>query len=224
VGRLALAVLLIYLPIVAQADVLATFDWVPGTATPENPLAAATTTASGSLTLDLSSFSLTGTSSPPNFGQYYASGNPASSANVVGLSYTFADGVTVDLPELTSVANLNTSTSWVTSGGDTPYNVPTGTTAGDYLVSAFTLYGTADGANFAIANSAGTAGATYANGVGNADNSYNGSAGHAAITDGGYWELVQVTPVPLQPAGVMLLSGICLLGWALRSRVSLGAV
>lgn len=196
------------LPVVTHASMLATFDWVPGTQTPENPDSAATVTPSGTLTLELSSFSLTGTSNPPNAGPYYASAADAAAPDIVGLSYTFANGASVSLSELTSMT-LATTSPWLTSGLDDAYNVPSGTPAGYYLVSAFSLSGTADGVNFMLANNAGgVPGATYTNGIANADNSFNGSSLLPAITDGGYWELASVTPVPLPPGLPLLLGGL----------------
>jgi hypothetical protein len=216
-SALALVVAAAILPAAAHADVVETFTWVPGTATPENPSSAATTIASGTLTLDLSSFSLTGTSNPPNYGPYYASGANAATANITGLSYAFADGLSVSLSNVTTESVRSTTTPWQTSGLDVPGGLPTGTAAAYYLISGFTLSGTADGANFQIANNVGTAGATYANGVGNGDNSFNGASGYAAITDGGYWRLESVTTVPLPSSLLLLLSGLGLTAFARRA-------
>jgi len=203
---LALMVVAAIVP-AAHASMLVTFNWVPGTQTPENPNSAATTTAGGTLTLQLSSFSQTGSSNPPNFGPYYTSGADATSADIVALSYTFADGASVSLSEITGIT-LTTTSPWVTSGLDNAYNVPSGTPAGYYLVSPFSLSGTADGAGFMIANNSGGApGATYTNGIANADNSFNGTSLYPAVTDGGYWELAPASVVPLPPALLLLLSG-----------------
>jgi hypothetical protein len=200
------------MPTLADASSeLATFDWVPIS---ENPSSARTTTASGTLQLTLSSFSLTGTSQPPNFGPYYASGT-ASTANITGFTYTAADGLTVALSNVTS-ESLGSTTTWQTSGDFKPTSA---TTAGYYLISGFTLSGkTAQGSSFMIANNTGVAGATYANGVGNGDNSFNATSSIPAITDGGYWELASVTPVPLNPALPLFLSSIAGLGVFARRR------
>jgi hypothetical protein len=213
VGCLALLVAM-SLPTLADASsVLATFDWVPIS---ENPSSAKTTTASGTLELTLSSFALTGTTQPPNFGPYYASGT-ATTANITGLNYTAADGLTVGLSNVTS-ESLGSTTLWQTSGDVKPASAPT---AGYYLISGFTLSGkTAQGSPFMIANGVGTAGATYANGVGNGDNSFNATASIPAITDGGYWELASVTPVPLNAALPLLLSSLAGLGVFARRRAS----
>jgi hypothetical protein len=200
------------IPTLANASsVLATFDWVPIS---ENPSSAQTTTASGTLQLTLSSFALTGPTQPPNFGPYYASGT-AATANITGFSYTAADGLSVGLSNLTS-ESLGSTVTWQTSGDVKPASAPT---AGYYLISGFTLSGkTAQGSSFMIANAVGTAGATYANGVGNGDNTFNATASIPAITDGGYWELASVTPVPLNGALPLLLSSIAGLGVFARRR------
>ncbi len=200
------------LPTLADASsVLATFDWVPSS---ENPSSSKTTTASGTLELTLSSFALTGPTQPPNFGPYYASGT-ASTADITALSYTAADGLSVGLSNVTT-ESLGSTTVWQTSGDVKPASAPS---AGYYLISGFSLSGkTAQGSAFMLANGVGTAGATYANGVGNGDNSFNATASMPAITDGGYWELASVTPVPL-PAGLPLfLCSIAGLGVLARRR------
>lgn len=202
------------LPTLADASsVLATFDWVPIS---ENPSSAGTTTASGTLELTLSSFALTGPTQPPNFGPYYASGS-ASTANITALTYTAADGLAVSLSNVTS-ESLGSTTLWQTSGDVKPAAAPT---AGYYLISGFSLSGkTPQGSSFMIANGAGTAGATYANGVGNGDNSFNATSSIPAITDGGYWELASLTPVPLNATLPLLLSSIAGLGVFARRRTN----
>jgi hypothetical protein len=210
-------------PLAAQASEVVTFDWVSIT---ENPASVQTVTPSGTLQLTLPTFALTGTSTPPNYGPYYASG-AASTANITGFSYTDAEGLTVGLSNLTSKSV--SSTTWVTSGTDTPATgaqAVSPPSAGYYLVSGFSLSGTStQGSNFMIANSAGTAGATYANGIGNGDNTFQATSSLHAVTDGGYWELVSVssTPVPLPAALPLLLGGMGLLSRFGRRRVSPGA-
>lgn len=214
---LAAAALLGVLPVAAHATVIATFTWVP---TSENPVQGQPSTASGTLQLTLGSFSLTTGTNPtnsPNFAPYYASGT-ATSADVTAFSYTDANGQSVNLSNLTS--DTFQTSIWETSAPDTPATgagAPAAPGNGYYLVSGFTLNGTtAQGTGFKIANSAGTAGATFANGIGNGDNSFNLTGSHAAITDGGYWELASVTPVPLPSGMWLLLGGLGLCAWSLR--------
>ncbi len=206
------------LPAFAHADTIVTFDWVSGTPTPENPTSAASVTPGGTLTLDVSSFALTGTANPPNLGQYYASGGNAATVSIVGLNYEFADGAKVSLSNVTSMSVGSTTTPWQTSGLVIPGGVAGGTAANYYLISGFTLSGTANGANFQIGNVAGTAGATFANGVANGGNSFNGTAAYPAVTDGGYWQLASVTTVPLPAALPLLLSGLGMTGLFGRRR------
>jgi hypothetical protein len=214
---LAAALLVGALPMAAHATVIATFDWVP---TSENPLQGQPSTASGTLQLTLASFSQTTGSNPtnsPNFAPYYASGT-ATSADITAFSYTDANGQSVNLSNLTT-DSFQTSI-WETSATDTPATgaaAPSPPPSGYYLVNGFTLSGTtAQGSGFQIANNVGTPGATFANGIGNADNTFNLNGTHAAITDGGYWELASVTPVPLPSGLPLLLAGLGVLGWSQR--------
>ncbi len=201
---LATAALATALPVAAQASVIATFDWVSGGTTPENPTSAQTSTPSGTLELLLSSFSLTNTGSG-NYGPNYYTSGSASTATIYAFSYTAGDGLTVNKSNL-STTTLG-STIWATSASDIPYN--SGITPGYYLISAFSVSGTTPQSSpFQIANAPGTANANYANGVGNADNSFNAAGSIPGITDGGYWELQSVTAVPLPLALPLLLSGI----------------
>jgi hypothetical protein len=216
---LAAALLVSALPLAAHATVIATFDWVPIS---ENPPQGQPSTASGTLQLTLSSFSLTTGSNPtnsPNFAPYFASGT-ATSADITGFSYTDANGQSVNLSNLTT-ESFQTSI-WETSAVDTPATgaaAPSAPPPYYYLVSGFVLNGTtAQGTGFKIANSAGTAGATFANGIGNGDNSFDLNGSDAAVTDGGYWELVNVTPVPLPSGLPLLLAGLGACAWALRRR------
>jgi hypothetical protein len=212
---LAIAAVAAILPVAAQASVIATFEWVP---TSENPPSAQTATASGSLQLTLPSFALTGPTTPPNFGPYYASGT-ATTADITAFSYTAGNGLTVGLA---NVANRTLQSSiWATSGLDTPATgpqAPSPPTQGYYLISGFTLSGTtALGSPFMIANSIGTAGAMYANGIGNGTNTFNAAGSVPAIADGGYWKLASVSEVPLPGALPLLISALGGLG-AIRRR------
>ena len=177
--RLLLMAAVAALPVAAHASsVVVTFDWVPMS---ETPVGSETVTPSGSLQLTLSSFALTGTSDPPNYGPYYASGSDAATANITAFSYTAGDGLSVNLSNVTSESVRSTTTPWETSGDVTPapgspdpYPSPT---EGYYLVSGFTLSGdTAQGSPFMMANNVGTAGATYANGVPNGDATFNATS------------------------------------------------
>ncbi len=207
---LAIAAATIIAPVAAHATVIATFDWVPVS---ENPTSAPTTTASGVLTLTLPSLTLGGPSTPPNLGQYYSSGTNATTAEITGLTYTDAEGLSINLSEVTTESLRSTTTPWVTSGLDTP----AGATPGYYLVSGFNLSGTtSQGSPFMIANNIGTAGALFANGVGNDSNTFNATSSNVAITDNGYWQLETVTPVPLPPGLTLLLGGLGVMAWSMR--------
>jgi hypothetical protein len=218
VGLLAVAAAL---PLAAHGSEVVTFDWVP---TGENPTSAATTTAHGVLTLTLPSWSLTTAGNPagPNYGPYYT-GGAATTAEITGLLYTAADGLSVNLANVTTKSV--TSSTWVTSSVDTPasgaFGVPS---AGYYLVSAFTMSGTTpQGSPFMIANNTGTAGATYANGIGNGTNTFNTTTGTPvipAVADGGFWEFQSATAVPLPSGLPLLLGGLGLLTWLMRRKGS----
>ncbi len=210
---IAMATLSTAMPLAAQASVIATFDWVSGGQTPENPVSAQTTTPSGTLELLLSSFALTSTGTG-NFGPNYYTSGSATTATIVAFSYTAGNGLTVSQSNL-STTTLS-STIWATSASDKPYS---GTPTGYYLISAFNVSGTTpESSPFQIANGAGTANANYANGIGNADNTFNAAGSIPAITDGGYWELQSVVPLPLTLP--LLLSGIGALGVFARRRKS----
>lgn len=211
---LAIAAATVALPIAAHASVIETFDWVP---TQENPPTGWTTTPHGTLQLTLSTWTLGGPTTPPNFGPYFSGPTgTATTANITGFTYVAANGVTYNLGEVTSRTPGNPiTTTWQTSGlvtpaplaGD-PFPAPT---PGYYLISGFTLAGSAGGVSFMMANNVGTAGATYANGVGNAD--FTGPV----YEDGGYWKL-ETQAVPLPAALPLLLSGIGGLGALVRRR------
>jgi hypothetical protein len=194
-----------------------TFDWVPIV---ENPASAQTTTASGSITINFSSWGTVNPDDPPNYGPYYTTGS-AITGTITAFSYTSADGITVGLSNLstTTIGAPTTQAAqiWSTSSIDTPATgaqAPSPPTAGYYLITAFSVSGdTAQDTPFMISNNTGDAGATFANGIGNADTTFNADGSIPGIENGGYWEVV-----PL-PAGLpLLLSGLGLMGWLLRRR------
>jgi hypothetical protein len=214
-GCLALLVATSAPALATAATIDATFEWVPIS---ENPTTH-TTTPTGTLELQLSSFALTPyTGSNPNLGPSYYTSSGATTATIVAFSYTAGDGLSVGLSNLTTTALA--SRTWATSAIDTPASgaqAPSAPTAGYYLVTAFNVSGTTPRSSpFQIANAAGTADANYANGIGNGDNSFNAAGSIPAITDGGYWELTAVTPVPLPAALPLLLTGLG--GLALLAR------
>jgi PEP-CTERM motif len=208
------------LPMAANASIIETFVWVPGTQTPENPTSADTTTPSGMLQLSFTSFALTTPTGNPNLGPYYTS-STSQTATITAFSYTAGDGLSVNLSNITA-SSEHLTTTWDTSAVVKPLNAAS---SGYYLVNAFSFSGTtSQGSAFMMANAAGTAGANYANGVGNGDNTFNATTGSPvipAITDGGYWELQSVTTVPLPAALPLLLSGIGAIGAMARRRRSL---
>src|ERR1700753_657804 len=95
-GRIfAVTTLAVALPLAAHASpVLATFDWVSGGPTPENPTSAQTTTSSGTLELEFSPFALT-TTGTGNFGPNYYTSGTATTASIVSFSYTAGNGLSV---------------------------------------------------------------------------------------------------------------------------------
>src|ERR1700761_6636702 len=83
-------------PALAQANVIATFDWVSYvTNTGQSP----PTTPTGSFSVDLAAFSQTGSGSTA----YYTSGT-AETGTITALNYTFGDGITVGKSNLTSTS------------------------------------------------------------------------------------------------------------------------
>jgi hypothetical protein len=202
-GPLLAAALIVALPAVAQADVIATFDWVSYvTNTGQSP----PTVPSGTFSVDLASFNLTGTGSSA----YYLSSG-AETGTITNLSYTFGDGLSITKANLNSLTVA--SAVWSTSAIDTPSLAGT---AGRYLTTGFSQAGTDSGGTFNLASAAGTAGTTTPTGITLAGNGITPSFPPWSASDSGYWELVSVTPVPL-PAGLpLLLGGLGLIGRTLR--------
>lgn len=208
------------LPIAAYAEMV-TLDWVPIS---ENPATAGASTAHGSITLNISPWTLTPISGNGLGPNYYTS-DSAVTATITAISYTAGDGQTVD-----SLLDLSTTTLaakiWATSAIDEP---ATGAQAASpppaayYLISAFSFSGTTDqGAPIMFANTAGTAGANYGNGIDAsgiaiADVTDNAKGAFKGTETGGYWE---VSPVPLPAGFPLLLSGLALFGWFARRGVS----
>jgi hypothetical protein len=199
----------VVVPAAAHA-VMVTFDWVP---TSENP-PSGPSTAGGSITLDLPSWTLTPISGNGLGPDYYTSGS-ATTATIAAFSYTFGNGVSVALSNLstTTIGVPNSGapplgTVWATSAINTPASgaqAPSPPSAGYYLITQFAVSGSIGGTFFQLGNNAGTAGANYQNGIGNGGNNIGQPNG---ITDGGYWRLA---PVPLPATLPLLLGGLALL-------------
>jgi len=211
------ALLAASLPTAASA-VTVTFNWVPISENPA-PVPNAPSTAHGSMTLDIPSWTLTAIGPAPNFGPNYYTSGSAVAATITALSYTFGNGVSVGLSNLS--ATSITARTWATSALDTPASgaqAPSAPLQGYYLVTGFgaaEVHGTsAAGTPFSLANAAGTPGAAYQNGIGNGGNSINPPN---AIADGGYW-VVAPAAVPLPATLPLLISGLAGLGGFVRRR------
>lgn len=194
VAALSLAALsLAALPRAADADTLATFDWVPYTN-------GGSGTGSGDLVL-----TLPGTVSGPTFDVSFGSASAAMQA-VTGFSYTFSDGYSLDLADLQAGDLSLDSNTWET----TDIIQPAGAPQGVYLGSNFSfggyvmLPGLGETAySFKVASSGGNV-------------ELAAGANQLIITDTGYWELESLTPVPLPAAGWLLVSGLAALWGASR--------
>jgi hypothetical protein len=207
------------MPLVARAE-LVTLDWVPIS---ENPATSGPSTAHGSITLNISPWTLTPISGNGLGPEYYTSGS-AVTATISAISYTAGDGQTVD-----SLSDLSSTTLsariWATSAIDKPATgaqAPSPPPDTYYLITAFNFSGTTDqGAPIMFANAAGTAGANFgdgihASGIGNGDVTDNAKGTFKGTETGGYWE---IAPVPL-PAGLpLLVGGLAVFGWFARRRV-----
>lgn len=205
-------------PAGARASMV-TFDWVPISELPSSGQYSGPSTATGSITLNITPWALTSISGNGLGPNYYTSGGAAVTATITALSYTFGNGVSVDLADLstTTIGVPNSGappegTIWATSAMDTPATgaqAPSAPTEGYYLVTQFAVSGTVDGMGFMLGNNTGTAGANYGNGIGAGGNNYGTNP--TGISDGGYWELAPASVVPLPPALLLLLSGLGLM-------------
>ena len=187
-----LAALVAMLPLAANADTLARFDWVPF----QNGGAG---TGSGDLVL-----TLPGTVSGPGFDVAFTSVSAAKNA-VAGFSYTFSNGDTLTLANLQAGTLQMNPTDWLTTNTITPAGAPTGR----YLGTNFNFSGfvTPPGgvlSPFQLASSGGM----VTLGAGDAQ---------LRITDTGYWKLDSLNPVPLPAAAWLLISGLAGLAGSRRS-------
>jgi hypothetical protein len=195
-------------PTAANATTV-TFDWVNHSVnTGQSPA----TVPSGSLTLTLPDSVTTQTFSTGDLGS-----DAAALAMISAFSYTFSDGITVDLSnvnlatsEITTPAGTQDPNAWYTSNLVDPADGPAGAAPlGYYLLTGFILRGNASGGTFQIANPAGLP----AN-VGLAGNTITPTFPPWSSNDSGYWRLssFQTTVVPLPAALPLMLSGLASLG------------
>ena len=178
----------------ANANTLATFDWIPF----QN---GGSGTGSGDFQL-----TLPGSVSGPGFDVHFASVTAAQNA-LTGFSYTFSNGDQLSLANLRAGTLQMNPTDWLTTNTITPAGAPTGL----YLGTNFNFSGfvTPPGGvltPFQLASSGGM----VTLGAGDAQ---------LRITDTGYWKLESLAPVPLPAAGWLLISGMAGLIGA-RRRVS----
>jgi hypothetical protein len=159
----------------AHAETIS-LTWVPIS---ENPVTAGASTAHGTMTLNISPWTLTPISGNGLGPNYYTSGS-AVTATITGITYTAGDGQTID-----SLSDLSSTTFssriWATSGVDKPATgaqAPVVPPAGYYLTTAFSVSGHTDqGASVMFANAAGTAGANFGDGI------HASGIGNGGITD-----------------------------------------
>jgi hypothetical protein len=193
---LGIAALLAVLPLAANADTVATFDWIPF----QNGGAG---TGAGDLVLTLPG-SVTG----PGFDVHFASVSAAKSA-LTGFSYTFSNGDSLSLANLQAGTLQMNPSDWQTTNTVTPAGAPTGV----YLGTNFNFGGfvTPPGGvltPFQVASSGGM----VTLGAGDAQ---------LRVTDTGYWKLDSLNPVPLPAAGLLLIAGLAgLFGVGFRVRES----
>jgi hypothetical protein len=195
------AALLAALPLAANADTIATFDWVPF----QNGGAGA---GSGDFVL-----TLPGSVPGPGFDAHFASVAAAQSA-VTGFSYTFSNGDSLSLSNLQASTLAINPTEWLTTDSITPAGT---STPALYLGTNFSFGGfvTPPGGSltpFKLASSGGM----VTLGAGDAQ---------LHITDTGYWRLDSLTPVPLPAAGLLLISGLAgLFGVGRSAKLGRGAL
>jgi hypothetical protein len=195
-GVLAIGVLAILPMMQAQADTIATFSWVENSGSGGNA-------ESGSMTLDLP-----GSVSAP-FAVGFTQAGTTTAPDLTALSYTYSNGTTINLANLTSFVFTNSSgnpissASWAsTAAGHGGFGVGTAD-----LITGF-IFSDASGQKIAEPLS-------LTSSLGLASNQMNG------VNDSGYWQLASLTPVPL-PAGLpMLLCSLGALGAMRRRRTDI---
>jgi hypothetical protein len=206
----------------SNLETVVTFDWVSTSYTTAD---AHPVTPSGSLTLTLPGTITTQTFDTGNLGA-------AAISDITAFTYTFSDGLSVGLSDLTSPVSPATgkitvsSDTWESSDTVSPAGGPTGI----YLISGFNFSGkktfpppSSGLAPFQIANTAG-----LPTNVALDSNTLTPQASQgSASTDAGYWELASFTEestVPLPRGLPLLLTGLVALGLLLRRPGSLAAL
>ncbi len=201
----ALGAVGLLLPLVpAHAATLATFEWINLSGT-------------GSGTMSLT---LPGTFVAPTFS--VGSLTPAAAlADLTAFSYTFSDGLTVGLSDLTT--RLFTDAGGNTITGPTVSWATSDATHGGFgsgspdLITGFIFSGNNSIAGGGISNYKISESSFSANNVGQASNLITPTLGSAS-NDAGYWVLQSLEPVPL-PAGLpLLVSGLGMIGAMWRRR------
>lgn len=197
-----------------SATTVATFAWV---ATGPGPVV----TPSGTLTLSLPDSITTQT-----FDTGTLANSTAAFAMLTGLSYTYGNGLSVGLSDLTSESI--SPIKWYTSAATNTSGL-----TGIYLLAGFQLAGSkvfpgdVRAANFGFTSSAGTQNGSGPSIIGPAFNGMTPFAGQGvATTDSGFWQLTSfqtgVAPVPVPAALPLLLSGLAGLGGVVARRRAAG--